>query len=378
MEKLIPTTNDGVKMAAEDQTLQLTIAFAPYEMVMPAVVGLFRANHGYSRLIDNFFERQWFRLERMETERAAGAPPSSVDSVRVVKPQAAAQATIIEDFLGTNHDQLAALLPGVNFLHLYSEYCNKNAERHSYAWRQDGKIKRHVYFHHNYQFPGWDWEEEGHPQPWEDTERIKKKRVSARCDRAMMLEYSKRLGCELHGPLANDAWSEAILVYPIEGTDPSDLPPPTTLGEDFRKQAVSLGFGQGEEDFTFRGHIEDAWYYASVEAHYAQVGEAIRRSRTAAALLDAMKSRGTAPDWQDEYSRDFWAWQTALQSAYSKFPDAPELKLLEDLAKSETRDHRFPLNDLRLRNIKADVVGGPREDDPDMLAQIFRGTPYTL
>lgn len=378
MEKLIPTTNEGVKMAAEDQTLQLTIAFAPYEMVMPAVVGLFRANHGYSRLIDNCFERQWFRLDRMETERAAGAPPSSVDSVRVVKPQAAAQATIIEDFLGTDHDQLAALLPGINFLHLYSEYSNKNAERHSYAWRQDGKIKRHVYFHHNYQFAGWHWEEEGDPQIWEDTERMKKKRVSARCDRALMLEYSNKLGCELHGPLANDAWSEAILVYPIDDTDTSELPAPTTLGEDYRKQAVSLGFGKGEEDFTFRGHIADARYFASVEAHYTQVREEIRKSKTAAALLDAMKSRGIAPDWQDECNRDFWVWQEALERAYVRFSDAPELKFLEDMAKSQTQEHRFPLNDLRLRNIQARALGRPLEDDPDMLEQIFRGAPFAL
>lgn len=376
MEKLIPTINEGSKTAAEDSVLQLTIAFAPFDVVMPAVVGLFRANYGYSRQIDDCDERQWARLDRLG--RLPEETPVSLDSVRILEPQDAPDATIIEDYFGTDHDQLATLLPDVNFLHIYSEYCRKSAERHCYRWRQGGEIKRHVYFHHNYQFPGWDWEEEGERQPWEDTERMNKKRVSARCDRALMLDYSKRLGCELHGPLANNAWHRCILVHQIPDTDASELPHPTKLGENFRKQAVSLGFGQGEEGISFRGHIEDAKFFWCNRAHHAVVSEAIKKTRSAKTLLEVMKTRGTAPDWQDEYSGDKWLWDEALRHAYRRFPDKPELAALENLAKSETKNHRFPTNDLQLRNLKACALGKPLEDDPDMLEQVFRDTPFAL
>ena len=104
----LATTNLGRRMPAEDQILQITIAFAPFDTVLPAVAGLLRAEHGFSRAIDPAPERQWARLARLERERKKpthiGDPLSSVHSVRVVEPKTTPAATIIEDAFAVDHD----------------------------------------------------------------------------------------------------------------------------------------------------------------------------------------------------------------------------------------------------------------------------------
>ena len=369
----LPTTNLGSRMPAEDQALQITVAFAPFDTVLPAVAGLFRAEQSFSRAIDPAPERQWARLARLERDRKKptqmGDPLSSVHSVRVVEPKTTPEATIIEDAFAVDHDALANLLPGVDFLHLHSEYCRKDAERHWYAWRSGGKVIRRVYFHHNYQVPGWDWEETGLQQPWEDTERMDRKRLSARCDRALMLDYAERLGCDVHGALGAGDWRRAILLYQISETETDDTPP-TRLGEDMRRKAVQRRFGSGEEHLSFEGFIADNRMDACARAYQREMLDAIRTARSAKKLLDLMVRRDPAPDHNDLDASDRMLWEDALRRAYMRFPNAPELTELERRAKVETQDKRFPLNDLRLRNLRASVTGGKMETDWNMIARM--------
>lgn len=371
----LPTTNLGSRMPAEDQALQITIAFAPFDAVLSAVAGLFRAEHGFSRTIDPAPERQWARLARLERERRKptqmGDPLSFVHSVRMVEPKTTPDATIIEDAFAVDHDALANLLPGVDFLHLHSEYCRKDAERHWYAWRSGGKVIRRVYVHHNYQVPGWGWEETGPRQHWEDADQMDRKRISARCDRALMLDYAERLGCDIHGALAGENWLRAILLYQISETETDDTPP-TRLGDDMRRRAVQRGFGTGEEGLSFEGFIADNRLDACARAYQREMLDAIRTARGAKKLLDLMVRRDPAPDHNERDASDHMLWDDLLRRAYMRFPNAPELPELERRAKDETKDRRFPLNDLRLRNLRASVTGGPMEPDPDMYARMAR------
>lgn len=371
----IATTNLGSRMPAEEQVLQVTIAFAGFDTVMPAVAGLFRAEHGFSRAIEPAVERQWARLARLEKERKTpsvmGDPVASVHSVRVVEPASTPSVTLIEDAFAVDHRALADLLPGVDFLHLHSEYCRKDVERHWYSWRASGEIVRHVYFHHNYQESGWGWQERGPRRDWEDNERLAKKRVSARCDRALMLDYAVRLGCDIHAALAGDGWSRAVLLYRIDDTDTDDTPP-TRLGEEMRRRAVQKGFGTGEEGLSFASFIADNRLDACARAYQREMLDAIRSARSAKKLLELMVRRDPAPDHNELDASDHMLWDDVLRSAYMRFPNAPELTELERRAKKETKDRRFPLNDLRLRNLRASVTGGPMEPDPDMFARMNR------
>ncbi len=373
MGKRLATTNLGPAMPSEDRYLQVTVAFAPYDRVMPVVAGLFRAEFGFSRVVENDDERQWARLDRLERARGTEMGTHSENSTRVIEPKDAPDITVIEDFMGTDPKHLGALLPDVSFLHLFSEYARKNAERHSYTWRKGAKILRHVYFHHNYQYPGWDWQAKGPVQPWEDTERMTAKRVSKRCDRALMLDYANRLGCDLHAVLAQGASTRNLLLYGILDTDTTETPPPTTLGEAARKEAVKRRFGFGEEGVTFKGQLADAHFFACLRAHTAELSAAIHKTRSAKSLLQVMSNRDIAPDWQDPYCSDMNLWCDALLHAYRKFPDAPETREMETRAKAETQAHRFPISDIRLRNLSRSLRGEAHEFDPAMMAGIFGG-----
>lgn len=334
----IATTNMGSKMPAEDQLLQVTIAFAPYETVLPVVAGLFRAQYGYTRAIDPAPERQWARLDRLERQRKVptlpGDPMHSFQSVRIVEPSATPGATILEDFFGADHDFLAKLLPGVNFLHIHSEYCRKTAERHSYRWREDGKVVRQVHVHHNYQVSGWHWQEKGARLAWEDEECMEMTRISKRCDRALMLDYAARLGCDLDGALGGGDWTRAVLLYDINETDCDDTPP-TTLGSEVRKEAVERGFGRGEEGLSFEGLIGDNRQDICAAVYRREMFEKINATRSAKRLLEVMVGRDTAPDFQDTHSSDVFLWDTALSRARDRFPNAPENAELKARAKAE-------------------------------------------
>jgi len=335
----IATTNLGSRMPAEDQVLQVTVVFAPFDRVLPVVAGLFRAQYGFSRAVEPATERQWTRLNRLEKARKAptmaGDPLSSVQSVRIVEPEQTPGVTILEDFFGPDPDALAKMLPGVDVLHLFSEYCRKDAERHSYQWRSGGKVTRQAYIHHNYQEPGWHWKEAGPRLTWENQDRITSKRISHRCDRALILDYAARLGCDLDGALGDGRWTRAILLYNIDPTDCDDRPP-TDLGGAERKEAVKRGFGQGEEGLSFEGYIADNRMDMCALAYTREMLEQITKTRSAKRLLEIMVARDPSPDGQDELPSDHFLWDTALARARDRFPDAPETAELKRRAKSET------------------------------------------
>ncbi len=326
---------------------------------MPAVAGLFRANHGYSRAIENSHETLWARFERLERERQNDDEPEPVAAVRLLQPEFSPDTTIIEDHFGLDPDQLAQLLPGVGFLSLMSEYHRKSAERHGYTWRDGGRVRRRVYVHHNYQEPGWHWHATGEMQPWEDGDRIGSKRISRRCDRALMIDYAGSLGCALHGPLAGGEWTRAVMIHEIAEGDLREAPAPIDWGEDHRRSAITAGFGRGEEDITFQGLLAENRFFACLKSYADETLAAIRKTRSAKRLLEVMKARDTAPDWQDKDCVDQGLWEHALRHAYLRFPDALEILELEALAKTDTQGLRYALNDRRLRSLKASVSEQP-------------------
>ncbi len=369
----ILTENKGAYVPAEQQYLHVTIAFAPFDMVLPAVAGLFRAVHGFSRAVENSDETLWTRFERLERERDGGDHIGTVQAVRVIEPETTPGATIIEDYFGLDPDQLSALLPEVGLLSLMSEYHQKRAERHSYTWRDGGKVRRHAYIHHNYQESGWDWQTKGPVLDWEDAERIAAKRVSQRCDRALMIDYAGTLGCDLHGPLARGDWSRAVTIHEIDERDFRETPAPIDWGEEYRRLAVARRFGKGEEGLTFAGFLADNHFFDCLRSYCADTQTAIDGSRSARQLFEVMRGRGIAPDWQDVDCSDLGLWNNALRHAYAKFPNAAGLHELERLAVAETRKYRYPLNELRLRNLYASAHGHPTETDPGMMTEIAKG-----
>ena len=374
MGNRLATTNLGSAMPSEDRYLQVTIALAPYDRVMPVVAGLFRAEFGFSRVVENSDERQWARLDRLERARGSEMGTYSVNSARVIEPKDAPDITVIEDFMGPDPKHLGTLLPDVSFLHLFSEYARKNAERHSYTWRKGAKVLRHVYFHHNYQYPGWDWQAKGKVQPWEDTERMTAKRVSKRCDRALMLDYANRLGCDLHAVLAQGAWTRNLLLYDILDTDTAETPTPTTLGEDARKEAVRRRFGFGEEGVTFKGQLADAHFFACLRAHTAELSTAIHKTRSAKSLLKVMSDRDIAPDWQDpllQRHEPLVRCPAPCLSKVSRRPGNPR-----NGGPRQSRNAEAPLPDQRhpvAQPLRRSLRGEAHEFDPAMMAGIFRG-----
>ncbi len=370
MDRLL-TENKGAHVPAEQQYLHVTIAFAPYDIVLPAVAGLFRATNGHSRNDEASEETLWARFDRLEEERGDGDTIGPLDVVRVIEPSLTPWATIIEDHFEVDPAQLSKLLPEVTFLTLVSEYHSKKTERHIYTLRQNGSGIRRVYIHHNYQYPGWDWREKGPVQDWEDTDRLARKRISERCDRALMIDYADRLGCDLHGPLARGEYDRAMTIYKIEESDFREEPAPIEIGEEYRKRAVALRFGNGEEDVTFKGLLADNHYYACCGVYQDENLKAIWKTRSAKKLLEIMQNRGIAPDWQDPYCTDSLLWHHALRRAYQRFTNAPEVSELEKMALAQTRSHAYPVNELRLRNIYAQANGQPTEPDPEMMAGIM-------
>ena len=122
----LPTENVGTR--GDGAVLSVTLARAPYDRVMPAAIGLFRAQFGFSRVKENPARGQYEMLQALNSSRTY---PNELyaHSNLVSAPRDAPDVPLIEDWFGLPIDALAHLLPDVTFLSIYSLYESKTCAR---------------------------------------------------------------------------------------------------------------------------------------------------------------------------------------------------------------------------------------------------------
>ena len=119
MSLQIPLQNLGRSMSTEDAVISATLAFAPYDQVMPAVAGLARAQFGYCGAKPDpqhslIAEMQQFQEQETQTN------VMYIHGVLVAEPEDAPGTTVIEDWCGPDRRALGGLLPDVSFLSIFS------------------------------------------------------------------------------------------------------------------------------------------------------------------------------------------------------------------------------------------------------------------
>lgn len=340
-------------MTREESVLCVTLALAPFERVMPAAVGVFRARHGYSILEDADARdvEIWYRLGREETQRNV----LHVNLGVISEPEDAPGVTLIEDWMGPDREALGHVLPDVGFLSLVSLVEDARTEQHGFRWRIGPDEVRRVDAHRGMERSGWDWEESGRVQPFEEPERYRERAVSKRCDRGLLFDYAARHGVDLQAALGERRLKRSLLVREISDWDATPGLTPTTVGESYRKAAVMAGFGTGEEDRPFAEQAAEAAFVQTVDAAYEGHRKAVRRARSVKGKLAALEAIGPAPG--DGFEQVYFVslWRETLHEVVYKFPDAPLLP--EFVARAVERtgdlDHGITLAEASLAAPKA-------------------------
>jgi hypothetical protein len=111
-------------MSTENTVISATLAFAPYDQVMPAVAGLARAAFGYCGAKPDpqhslIGEMQQFQKRETQTN------VMYIHGVLVAELEDAPGTTMIEDWYGPDRRALGGLLPDVSFLSIFSLHENK-------------------------------------------------------------------------------------------------------------------------------------------------------------------------------------------------------------------------------------------------------------
>lgn len=351
MKRKIALTNRGRAMATEDAILSVTVAFARYDKVMPAVAGLFRAAFGYALAEENPGISQIARTESLNiTPRQPNV--MHIHSVLVSEPEGALGITLIEDWYGPRPGALGSLLPDVDLLSLLSQYEDKTCERHRFTWRTGPDVLREVDLDRNMSKPGWCWRESGEVQPWEDARRLGERALSKRIDRALLVEYAAALGVDLHAALGAQRLERSVYLWQISGWDARPGLTPTTLGQDYHHAAVLAGFGTGECDRTFDAQSREALAAQRAKSAYEETVKRLWRRKSAAGLLRVMDSMGPPPEDDFGAYMRLLTWSEAMRIAYRKFPQDTEIAVLEDRAIAETAHQEYALTRVRLNDMR--------------------------
>ena len=345
----------GQRVPHSDAVVSVTLAFAPYETVLPVAVGAFRAAQGHSLLEDVHDRKECVMLRLREKEQQANV--FHLYAGTILAPKTAPGITVIEDWFGPDRNALGHLLPETRFFSIFSLWEKATEEQHCYTLRQGPEILRHVSLDRNMTKSGWTWEEEGEVQPWEDADRLSARALSKRCDRPLLFRYAETLGCDLQAVLGSARCvTEAKLVRAIGHWDTTPDSQPTSVGEEYRKAAIDAGFGGSDtyEDFEEQKRVAE-----EAQAGYAEELETaarINRSRTAKGLMKVMLE--TAPDPADRWSghRRVSNWRLAIRRAYRAFPDDPNLPELETRALRETKGNPGSLTESELARTKAEAL----------------------
>ena len=323
--------NLGRSMTAEDAVISATLAFAPYDQVMPAVAGLARAEFGYCGAKPDprhSLIAEMKQLSQQETQTNV----SYVYGVLVAEPEDAPGTTVIEDWYGPDRRALGGLLPDVSFLSLFSLYENKTCEQHRYAWQSGPDILRDVSLDRNMCQNGWCWHEDGPEQPWEAWDRLSAKPLSKRSDRALLFNLSKAHGVDLQRTLGDRRLKRSVLFWQISEWDAREDQTPTQVGDDFHKIAVMAGYGNGEMERSFSKQVEDARDAQAALVSHDHVTRKLRRLRSVAAIHTFMQDLGPAPDGEYAAYMFMLCWLDAINTVAAKFATDPKTRALAEMA----------------------------------------------
>ena len=349
-------------MPTEEAVLSVTIAFAPYDRVMPAVVGLFRARFGYSIAEPCPGESQIARLKRLEAEETQ-ANVIHVNSTLVSEPAGSSGITLIEDWFGIWASELGSLLPDVTFLSLFSLFESKGCEQHRFTLRRGPDTLREVDLDRNMCKSGWCWHEKGAPQPWEDAARSVDRAISRRLDRALLVEYAARHGVDLDETLAERRLERPLFLHGISSWDARADLRPATLGQSYHDAAVLAGFGEGETRMAFDTQADEAAQAQNIDRQYAEVRKAIGKSRSATGLLKTMTDLGPAP--ADGLAQTYYIglYREVLHRAFQKFPDDPATEALARRAIAETGTLKHGVSEVEVLRMRPQMAAARGKTD---------------
>lgn len=354
MTQIPLTRTKGKRVPHDDALVSVTLVFAPFDAVLPATVGTFRATYGHA-MLEDADDRKDIVMRRLQD---AETQPNVLhfQSGTILEPSDAPHISVIEDWCGPDPDALGHVLPETTLISFFTVWEKATVEQHSYTVRRGPEVIRHVSLDRNMTKRGWTWTETGDPHPWEDPDRLTARALSKRCDRALIFEYARALGCDLQAILGARRVTRARLVRAISDWDTTPDLEPTGMGEDARRAATRAGFGGTDTHEDFEDQKRIAGEAQQAFADQTDRTARINRARSPKALAQILTDAAFCPD-------DDWAghirvmtWRSALTRAYHAFPDAPGLPELEARAIRETAGDDFPVTKAELARMAANAL----------------------
>jgi hypothetical protein len=356
MEDIHLTRPKGRRVPHDQAVTSVTLAFAPYDVVLPALVGVFRAQYGYA-LLEDVHDRKDVVMDRV---RRAETQPNVIhlNSATILEPADAPGITVIEDWWGPDMEALGAVLPELRTFSIFSLWENVTVEKQAYCLRDGPTVVRKVSLDRNMTQTGWFWEVAGEVQPWEDKSRFGARALSRRCDRPLLFDYAHALGVDLQAALGSRRRiARGKLVRKISHLDTTPGLVPTQVGEEYRRAAIQAGYEGSDIHESFETQMHEAQEAQEEYASTIAMMKRIRRARSADALARIMAEFAPRPDHPLKSDNRSANWRLAMLHAYRAFPDDPGLGPLEESAVVETAEVRWGISSAELARMAAAMVG---------------------
>lgn len=172
--------------------VEFTIVREKFDIVRPRVQQLcrhFRRTGNHQEDVA-FSLRQRYTLWRYRSVLLLGER-----NMRIIEPSGASEITVLKtDMCNAFLRCLSTILSDIEFIEFDSMFENKRVQVHGLYVRHAGKIVRGAEASIGARSTGWQWDEEGEPQSWENESRYSHRYPSHRLTRTDLAGCMRNLG----------------------------------------------------------------------------------------------------------------------------------------------------------------------------------------
>jgi len=283
-------------MTEEDQMVSVTICLVPFDKILPAAAGLFRAHRGPAALTEGVGEGPQALYRRAQakaeaTSRRTGAWVLPFWPLVLSEPEANSGVTVIEDH---GNQWIAAAIArfraGTTVLSIRSRIDRAVGEEHAFALRRGARVLRQVSSIQDDQ-GRWQVTQTGKMTDWETG--LRGQDADGPLDRAALFEIARAAGVDLQACLARRKLRRGAEVRAIDERDPDDASLPTRTGQAFYEEALRAGLGGGEDTGLLPAREARDLETLDVAALELEVRRAISRARTVEGIRSALNAAHT-------------------------------------------------------------------------------------